>query len=485
MAMSHRRIASLLVALVLIAIPADVAFAGFYTIKASVVSPVVFSPDGDVAFAVQLKGSAKSLVSFSPVTGKRLGRVAVDGTVVDLRSVRTADSDRLVVLKWGTSGSLDALLFNILPSGKLQLRAEASVLPVYYYYLEGTLRCSSTGTFYLAGLESNHVDLYAYSLDNGLRLGRSPLANYAGLSDLVDGARPILRYFDYVGYVAGLHELDVSSPAAPVDRGVVQWTFMSGFLPPGVLDTATSADGRFLFIADVYSGLWAVDLVEHEVVDHLDAPTELGFIAIRERDGKRTLVVTTWEGIGNTQQNMLLVDATDPRNLSLVATRPSPDVAFLFEFTPNGSQVIVTIFNSVHGLDPDTLETLWVVPIEGFDGPTQYRLLTPFGDGGETLSGWSTEESTYVVGLLEVPEITSVSFLRKDIVVDGSGFDANSVVYVNGIVQKTAPLSGGRLRAKKALTRLSPGQPIVVQVANPSGTRSVQVEATTPAAVRE
>lgn len=483
--MSCRRIASLVVAFALIAMPADVAFAGFYTIKANVVSPVVFSPDGDVAFAVQLKGSAKSLVSFSPATGKRLGRVAVEGTVVDLRSVRTADSDRLVVLKWGTPGSLDALLFNILPSGKLQLRAEASVLPVYYYYLEGTLRCSSTGTFYLAGLESSHVDLYSYSLDNGFQLGRSPLANYAGLGDLVDGARPILRYFDYYGYVGGLHALDVTSPAAPVDLGVVNWPFMSGFLPPGVLDTATSADGRYVFVADRYSGLWAVDLVTHEVVDHLGAPTEFAYIAIREHNGERSLVLTTWEGVGYTQQTMVLVDATDPRNLSLVATRPSPDPGLLFEFTPNGAQLIVTIFNSVHGLDPDTLETLWSVPIEGVDGLSQYRLLTPLGDGGETLSGWSTEANTYVVGLLEVPDITSVSFVRKDIVVNGSGFEANSVVYVNGIAQKTAPLSDGRLRAKKALIRLSPGQPIVVQVGNPSGTRSVQVEATTPAAVTE
>lgn len=477
----------LLLALALVGL-SPAARADFYRIRSNVLTPVLVTQSEDVAVTIQLRDSTVSLVSFEPSTGKRLGRQTLPGSPTDLQMVALGDTTRIVVLLSPGSGSLDAMIFDMDRSGRLRLRAEVSVLDVYYFYFEGTMRCSSNGAFYLVGRETNQEELYAFSLDNGQLLGRSPLPSYSAFVGLVDAPRPTVyfgAYRDGTGRVTGV---DVTDPRAPRDLGSA--FFPSGeFAGVGIGEAVVSGDGRYMFLADRYSGLWSIDLQSLSVVGHLGAPTSFAQIAMREGpagDGPpgRSLALSTWENVGYTQQTLVLVDATDPRNLAVVASRPTPDTYLLFEFADDGTQLLLSVSDVLYGLDAGTLDTLWSVPVEGTDGSNPERLLMPYGSAGKILAGWTATETSFVVGLVDVPSIAGVRFVKKDLVVSGVGFDDKAVVLVDGAAQRTVP--GQReLRAKKALARLAPGQTISVQVRNEVGTTSTVVDVVVPSGATE
>lgn len=74
--------------------------------------------------------------------------------------------------------------------------------------------------------------------------------------------------------------------------------------------------------------------------------------------------------------------------------------------------------------------------------------------------------------LITRPGITSISVVGKNLVVQGSGFPANSTILVDGVAYKTKAdrsSPGTRLTSKKALKKIPAGTPVIVQVQTPDG----------------
>lgn len=446
------------------------------------------TPDGKLAVRLSfLDGGEQLLVSYNPLTGKKLDEksYSIGGIPGHIELARVSGAYRVVVFPSGNSLATFAI-FDLSSEGNLELRATASI-PVSGIYTVRARKVHPTlGVgFYRITPQGSPSILVAFSLDNG-----QVISTYEGLSfgdsvALITGAPSIVVAPTTEQNVAVAAIVDVSDPANMVGLGEARYAWEYDLYPLGsnVSDSAVTGDERHVFLASASSGLWALDLATRTFVGPRADPQDAGRLAYREFGSRRTLAAFGRSPITN-ESTLSVYDASDPSSLVLRLRTQHPGSGSATIMSPDGEQLVFQVDDGLRSIETREGRLLWSYDLEplqfGYTARIMYEI-PPFGAVGAIWIGGTSRDAFRGVAL-NVPYGVSTVFDGDDLVVTCLGADRKAVVVVDGIarITKQKRRNLGTLRVKSIRSELAGGQTIDLHVLNPSGTRSIDVRTVVP-----
>ncbi len=350
------------------------------------------SPDGKIAVALRNHPTTSHpafLTTFDPLTGAQFDTKSFGFGPLGVQLARVGDSLRVVVLT-SQGGPRAVTLFDVGADGKLTQLASTQLTTSGNDAGSNVVLSGKAGAGFALVAGGPGKELVTFSLTDGSIINRlgvtPPTSSNADALEMVETADK--RLLAFLGDSSTLRLVDASNPAAPSAAGSVALprnTEFSANPTPGI---AFSADAKYVFVGNGFIDFSAVDVAAQQVVDSIGGNFRFGRTRIFEGDGKRLLaVLSTTSGTGAGQPAILLVDATDPANLSIVNQFGG---AFGFKtdmaFSRTGGRLYVAAPSALIALNVPTLAKAWEQPV-AFSSPSAHQVRV-FGQPEEVLGAW-------------------------------------------------------------------------------------------------
>jgi hypothetical protein len=345
------------------------------------------SPDGKIAAALRNDPSTVHpayLTTFDPLTGTQFDSKSFGFGPLGVQLAKVGDSLRAVVLT-SQGGPRSIYLFDVGADGKLtQLATTQLTTSIFDEGSTLALSGKAHAGFTIVAAGSGH-ELVIFSLDDGAILNRLPVSGGGTLAMAETSDRRVVAF---LSDSVTLALVDATDPAHPNQFGTVALprnTEFSGISTAGI---AFSGDARYVFVANNFVDLSAVDVTAQQVVGTVGGNFRFGRVRVSENDQRRLLaVLSSTSGTGAGQPAVLLVDATNPSHLSVVNQFSGPfsyksDIAF----SHTGGRLYVIAIDRLLALDTPSMTRAWEQLLI-FSATREHQVMT-YGQTDEVLGAW-------------------------------------------------------------------------------------------------
>lgn len=350
------------------------------------------SPDGKIG--VSLRNDPVSthpaiLTTFDPILGTPMDSKTFGFGPLEVAVAQVGSSFRAVVLT-SQGGPRQIYLFDISSTGQLTQLASTQLTTSggdggSNLVLSGTAQAGFVIVFANSGI----ADLVSCSLVDGGILNRLPLAGIANtleMKETSNSRRLVFRQGNVVKVVNALN------PNQLIESGSVQLVPNGEFSAIPFDGIAFSNDGRYVFFGNQFFNFAAIDLNSMQIVGTIPGNNfRFGRVRIFEANGERRLaILNSPSGTVNTM-SILLVNANDPANLSIINqyTPPFEESFFYksdFAFSHDGSRLFAAPKEKLIAFDLPTFNKAWEQPVPG--GALQVHQLKVYGPNDEVLGAW-------------------------------------------------------------------------------------------------
>jgi Calx-beta domain-containing protein len=347
------------------------------------------SPDGKIGVSLRndpVSVQSAILTTFDPILGTPMDSKTFGPGPLGVAVAQVGSSLRAVVL---TSGR-QIYLFDISSTGQLtQLASTQLTMSSGDGGSNLVLSGPAQAGFVIVFGNSGIADLVSFSLVDGGILNRLALPGIAStleMKETSNSRRLVFRIGNAFKVVNALN------PNQLIDSGSVQLVSNGEFSGIPYDGVAFSNDGRYVFVGNQFFNFAAIDLNAMQIIGTIPGNDfRFGLVRIFEANGERRLaVLSSPSGTVNTQA-ILLVNANDPANLSIINqyTPPFEESFFYksdFAFSHDGSRLFAAPKEKLIAFDLPTFNKAWEQPVLG--GGVQVHQLKVYGPNDEVLGAW-------------------------------------------------------------------------------------------------
>ena len=398
------------------------------------------SPDGKIGVSLRndpVSGQSAILTTFNPILGTPMDSKTFGFGPLEVAVARVGSALRAVVLT-SEGGPRRIYLFDVSSTGQLTQLASTQLTTSgsdggSNLVLSGTAQAGFVIVFTDSG-----VDLVSFSLVNGgvlNRLALSGIASTLEMKETANSRRLVFRVGNAFKVVNALN------PNQLIDSGSVQLVPNGEFSGIPYDGVAFSNDGRYVFVGNQFFNFAAIDLTTMQIVGTIPGNNfRFGRVRIFEVNQERRLaVLSSPSGTVNTM-SILLVNANDPANLSIINqyTPPFEESFFYksdFAFSHDGSRLFAAPREKLIAFDLPTFTKAWEQPVPG--SVLQVHQLKVYGPNDEVLGAWDTSDGLGFTGIFGAfPAVPpNVSINETSTVNEGS----NSVNFTISLSSSAAP----------------------------------------------
>lgn len=276
------------------------------------------SPDGKIGVSLRndpVSGQSAILTTFNPILGTPMDGKTFGFGPLEVNVAQVGSSLRAVVLT-SEGGPRRIYLFDISSTGQLTQLASTQLTTSgsdggSNLVLSGTAQAGFVIVFTDSG-----TDLVSFSLVNGgilNRLALSGITSTLEMKETTNSRRLVFRVGNAFKVVNALN------PNQLIDAGSVQLVSNGEFSGVPYDGVAFSNDGRYVFVGNQFFNFAAIDLNTMQIVGTIPGNNfRFGRVRIFEVNQERRLaVLSSPSGTVNTM-SILLVNANDPANLSII-----------------------------------------------------------------------------------------------------------------------------------------------------------------------
>ena len=279
------------------------------------------------------------LTTFDPNTGMKFDSKVLGFGPAHVQVANSAFGSRVVVLS-NEGGPNTVTIFDLSQTGILTRRASNRLQNNDIDY-RSNLALSSTGGvgFVIVIGDSFDSELVAFRLDDGAVLSRFPLGG-AAFQTLrlkeVNGK----RFVSFIRFHS-LVVIDETNPAQPLEISSVPLEIIPNAMGISTTGMEFSSDGRFVFLANQFTGFSIVDIAAMKVVAKLEGRF-LEKASLVERGSQRFLAVVSLSDI-HSQATLLILNVTEPSSPTIInqsaSVIPPGDLGFIFSRL--GSRIVL------------------------------------------------------------------------------------------------------------------------------------------------
>jgi hypothetical protein len=410
--------------------------------------------DGKIGVALSY-GSTNGLVTFNPLTGTQLDNYSAINNHTKIAIAETPEGTRAVVLAYDIFDNIanrTAFTFDISPTGIITKRARTRLTHSEVDFLSNPV-LSPQGkvgfVVYHPDILPSQDELVAFSLDDGGVFSRLPVGfpfENIAIKE-VNGHRYITLF--RLSSPPVLTVIDATNPSAMMEIGSVvlpRNVEFSGFPDTAMLFTA---DGRYVFVANMFINLAAVDLQTMQVVGSFGSEFRFNRMRLFETPLKKLIAIESSDsGTVSNINSLLLIDATDPSNLTMIKRLDfsqylGPTRTDL-TFTRSGNYIFLALEDKLKVLLVPSLSTFAEEPIVG-NLLMRAHQIQSFGQPEKIMGAWGVN----IIGIFDAP--TSPPF---DLCVqDEASEDILSLNTVTGDYQLTQCHTGLVVEGKGLLAK--------------------------------
>jgi hypothetical protein len=359
------------------------------------------SPDGKIAVALRNDPGTVHpayLTTFDPLTGAQLDSKSFGFGPLGVRLAQVGNSLRAVVLT-SQGGPRAVTLFDVAADGKLTQLAMTTLTISNTDSGSNIVLSGKAGVGFALVAGGPSKEVVAFSLADGAvvgRLGIAPPVSFSADALAMVETADNKRVLAFLGDLSTLLLVDAADPSSMTLMGssaLPRNNEFSAIYTPGI---AFSGDARYVFVGNGFTDFSAVDVTTRQVVDSIGGNYRFGRTRIFE-DGQRRLlaVLSTTSGTGAGQPALLLVDAADPANLTIVNQYAG---AFSyksdFTFSRTGGRLYAAADPSLLALTVPALTKAWEQPVP-YSSPRSQQVKV-FGQAEEVIGAWEASFGNFV-----------------------------------------------------------------------------------------
>ena len=345
------------------------------------------SPDGKIG--VSLRNDA-GLTTFDPILGTPMDNKTFGFGPLEVAVAKVGNSLRAVVLT-SEGGPRRIYLFDISATGQLTQLASTQLATSINDGNSNLILSGTAQAGFVIVFSDSGADLVSFSLVNGgvlNRLALSGITSTLEMKETANSRRLVFRVGNAFKVVNALN------PNQLIDSGSVQLVPNGEFSGVPYDGIAFSNDGRYVFFGNQFFNFAAIDLNTMQIVGTIPGNNfRFGRVRIFEANQQRRLaVLSSPSGTVNTMA-ILLVNANDPANLSIINqyTPPFEESFFYksdFAFSHDGSRLFAAPKEKLIAFDLPTFNKAWEQPVPG--SVLQVHQLKVYGPTDEVLGAWDT-----------------------------------------------------------------------------------------------
>ena len=304
---------------------------------------------------------------------------------------QVGNSLRAVVLT-SEGGPRRIYLFDISPTGQLtQLASTQLTTSISDAGSNLVLSGTAQAGFVIVDTDSG-TDLVSFSLVDGGILNRLALPGIASTLEMKETAnsrRLVFRLGNTFKVVNALN------PNQLVESGSVQLVSNGEFSGVGYDGIAFSNDGRYVFVGNQFFNFAAIDLNLMQIIGTIPGSNfRFGRVRIFEANQERRLAILSSPAGTGGIMSILLVNANDPTNLSIINQyTPLANETFFFKsdfaFSHDGSRLFAASKEKLIAFETPTFNKAWEQPVPGV--ALQVHQLKVYGPNDEVLGAWDVD----------------------------------------------------------------------------------------------
>ena len=341
------------------------------------------SADGKIAIALRndpFGVHPAFLTTFDPILGTQFDSKTFGFGPLEVRLAQVGANLRAVVLT-SEGGPRRIYLFDITPDGKLTQIASTQ-LTTSNTDAGSNLVLSGSGAVGFTIVAGAIGELITFSLNDGVILKRTIVPSLPNTLAMYDAPGKRLLAFRNGDHLKVLNALDPAQPLEIASVPLVDNDEFSAVPDDGIV---FSSDGRFVFFANQFFEFAAIDLDTKAIVGTIPGNFRFLRIASYEDSQRRLLAVLSGPAATGGTSSLLLVDATNPAQLTVVNS-VIPGARTYFSFSGNGSRLYVADSAKLTAYNLPNFSTIWEQPVTG-QSPDTYQLRV-YGPNDEILGAW-------------------------------------------------------------------------------------------------
>lgn len=386
------------------------------------------SPNGQVAITVRSDpttvGSAR-LTTFDPILGTVLDNETFGPAGArEVRFAQVGSNLRAVVLTGTAARTI--YLFDISSTGEITPITSTQLSTSNGVGGSNIVLSGAGAAGFAVVIGGAERELVSFSLNDGSILKRTPVTGLAETLTLYEGGGKRLLAFR-----SGLHlkVLNVLDAANPVETASVSMTTngeFSGFFIDGI---TFSGDGRYVFFTSQFFEFQAIDLNVGQVVGTVPGLFRFVQVQLFEDPQRRLLAILSLPSGTTNVSALLLVDATNPSQLTVLHTHTQQtSLGRFFKFSHDGSRLYMAEPGRLVAHNLPGFTTAWEQPVPGAN--SRDHQLEVYGPSGEILGAWQTSSPTDVFSVFGAfpPSPPNVSLSNSVTVNETGGATASFTV---------------------------------------------------------
>src|SRR5690349_13495058 len=344
------------------------------------------SPDGKLGIMLRNDPAAVHpafLTTFDPILGTQFDSKTFGFGPLGVRLTKVGNKLRAVVLT-SQGGPRRIYLFDVSNTGQLT-QITSTDLTTSNADGGSNLVLSGAGAVGFAAVYTDgDAEIVSFSLNDGaiikrVAIGGSPPSHIA----LYETANKRLLAFRQA---SNLRVLDVTDPAQPQEVASVALVTNGEF--GGIFDDSIgfSANGQFVFFANQFFNFAALDLNSKQIAGTIPGNFRFLRLDVFDDGQHRMLAVSSTPAATGGTSALLLVDATNPSQMTVVKTT-SPTNAAYFKFAHDGSRLYVAENSQLIAYELPTFTTAWTQTVPA--SLTVAHQVSVYGPTDEVLGAWS------------------------------------------------------------------------------------------------
>lgn len=393
-----------------------------YALNQNQVDVFDISPDGKLAIVLRndpVAAHPAIITTFDPVLGTQFDSKTFGFGPLAVRLTKVGNNLRAVVLT-SEGGPRRIYLFDVSNTGQLTQIASTQLTASGADGGSNLVLSGSGAVGFAAVFASANSEIVSFSLNDGSIIKRvavptSPPNRLA----LYESANKRLLAFRQGTTLKVLDVLDPAQPAEVASVPLVTNAEVGGIFNDSI---GFSADGQFVFFANQFFNFAAIDLNTKQIVGTISGNFRFLRLEVFEDGQKRWLAVLSGPATTGGISALLLVDATNPSQMSVVKT-VSPTSTAYFKFAHDGSRLYAAEGSQLVAYDLPAFSTAWMQTVPG--SLTTAHQVSVYGSNDEILGAWS-DGSTAIIGTF--PAFPPNVSINEAVAVDESAGMANLTV---------------------------------------------------------
>lgn len=341
------------------------------------------SPDGKIAIALRNDPVATHpafLTTFHPILGTQFDSKTFGFGPLEVRLAQVGGNLRAVVLT-SEGGPRRIYLFDVAADGKLTQIASTQ-LTTSNTDGGSNLVLSGSGAVGFTIVAGANGELISFSLNDGSIIKRTTVPSLPNSLAMYEAVGKRLLAFRSGNQFKVLDAIDPAQPQEIASISLVGNNEFSAVPDDGI---AFSGDGRFAFVANQFFNFAAIDLNTKTIVGTIPGDFRFLRIASFEDSQRRLLAVLSGPAGTGGVSSLLLVDATNPAQLTVV-NNITPGARTYFSFSSNGSRLYVADSTKLTAYNLPNFSKIWEQPVTA-QSPDTYQLRV-YGPEDEILGAW-------------------------------------------------------------------------------------------------